>query len=422
MSPAWAIVARIARIGWGQAPGLEHRIVALSTIAAHPITRKNDARMNAPLPQSLGESAETAHLKLFQPGRIGEIEIANRIVMAPLTRSRADEPRGDVPGSEMNIEYYRQRSNAGLIISEGTQVSPAGKGYMATPGIYSHEQVEGWKAITRAVHEAGSKIVAQIWHVGRVSHPQLTGGALPVAPSAIAARVNAYTHEGKVEAPVPHALSTDEIAAIVQEFRRGAANAMRAGFDGVEIHGANGYLIDQFLRDGANQRTDAYGGSVENRCRFALEVVDAVVAEVGAGRVGIRLSPVSPANDLADSNPQAVFGHLVRELDRRGIAFIHFIEGATGGPRELKGFDFEQARREFRGAYIANNGYDRAMAVDAVESGHADAVSFGRPFIANPDLVQRLRTGAALNTPNPKTFYTPGPVGYIDYPALQPAA
>ncbi|GAB3454795.1 alkene reductase [Massilia terrae] len=360
--------------------------------------------------------------KLFQPTRIGDIEIANRIVMAPLTRSRADEAAGDIPGSPMNIEYYRQRSNAGLIISEGTQVSPIGKGYMATPGIYSDAQVEGWKPITQAVHEAGSKIVAQIWHVGRITHPELTGGAQPIGPSAIKPNIVAYTRSGKVEAPEPRELSLADIKQVVDEYRRGAANAIRAGFDGVEIHGANGYLIDQFMRDGANRRTDEYGGSVENRARFALEVVDAVAAEIGAGRVGIRLSPVTPSNDITDSNPQAVFGYLVEELNKRGIAFIHFVEGATGGARDLPGFDFAWARKAFKGAYIANNGYTRDMAIEAVESGHADAVAFGRLFIANPDLVQRLKFNARLNVPNPQTFYSPGPVGYIDYPALDQAA
>lgn len=368
----------------------------------------------------VGVDAE--HHKIFQPARIGDIEVANRVVMAPLTRSRADEPRGDVPGSAMNIEYYRQRSNAGLIISEGTQISPVGKGYMATPGIYSEEQIEGWKPITRAVHEAGSKIVAQIWHVGRVTHPNLTGGVQPVAPSAVTANAIAYTRAGKVELPEPRALALKEIAQIVDEYRRGAANAIRAGFDGIELHGANGYLIDQFLRDGANQRNDAYGGSIENRCRFALEVVDAVVAEIGAGRVGIRLSPVTPANDLSDSNPQALFGYLVEQLNLRGIAFIHFIEGATGGARDVPGFDFAWARKVFNGTYIANNGYDREMALGAVESGHADAVAFGRLYIANPDLVQRLQRNAPLNVPNPQTFYTHGKEGYTDYPALEKAA
>jgi N-ethylmaleimide reductase len=375
--------------------------------------------MNAPLLHALAQAADVDSLKLFQPARIGDIEVANRVVMAPLTRSRADEAAGDIPGSAINLEYYRQRSNAGLIISEGTQVSPVGKGYMATPGIYSDAQVEGWKSITRAVHEAGSRIVAQIWHVGRITHPALTGGTQPLAPSALAPQgVVAYTHQGKVEIPVPHELSTAEIAEVVQQFRRGAANAMRAGFDGVEIHGANGYLIDQFLRDGTNQRSDGYGGSVENRCRFALAVVDAVVAEIGAGRVGIRLSPVTPFNDIIDSDPQAVFGHLVQELDKRGIAFIHFIEGATGGSRDVPGFDYAWARQAFKGCYIANNGYDRAMAVEAVESGRADAVAFGRAYIANPDLVQRLKQDAAFNVPDPQTFYAPGPVGYTDYPTL----
>jgi len=355
---------------------------------------------------------------LFQPSRIGDIDVANRIVMAPLTRSRADEAKGDIPGSAMNVDYYRQRSGAGLIISEGTQVSPVGKGYMATPGIYSEAQVEGWKHITHAVHEAGSKIIAQIWHVGRITHPDLTGGAQPVAPSPLQPQVVAYTHNGKVDVPVPHALTTDEVKQVVQQFRQAAANAMRAGFDGVEIHGANGYLVDQFIRDGANQRTDEYGGSVENRCRFALDVVDACVAEIGAGRVGIRLSPLTSFNDSSDSNPQAVFGHLVEALNTRGIAFIHFIEGETGGPRDLTGFDYAWARQAFKGTYIANNSYTREMAIDAIESGRADAIAFGRLFIANPDLVTRLKLNAALNAPNPKTFYTPGPVGYTDYPTL----
>ncbi|MDE2120075.1 MAG: alkene reductase [Betaproteobacteria bacterium] len=373
--------------------------------------------------QAQAAGSQASELKLFQPTRIGCIDIANRVVMAPLTRSRADEPAGDVPGSDINVEYYRQRSGAGLIISEGTQVSPVGKGYMATPGIYSDAQVDGWRRITEAVHAAGSKMLAQIWHVGRITHPDLTGGAQPIAPSAIAPRdVVAYTHGGKVEIPVPQAMSVEQIAEVVGQFRRAAANALRAGFDGVEIHGANGYLIDQFLRDGANRRDDAYGGSVAARCRFALEIVDAVTAEIGAARVGIRLSPLTPFNDLADSNPQVTFDHLVEQLDRRSIAFVHFIEGATGGSRDVPGFDYARARKSFRGAYIANNGYDRAMALDAVASGRADAVAFGRAFIANPDLVQRLRTGAPLNAPDPKTFYTPGPAGYTDYPSLDDQA
>lgn len=358
------------------------------------------------------------HAALFEPTRIGDIAMANRVVMAPLTRCRADEAAGDIPGSPMNVAYYRQRSTAGLIISEGTQVSPGGKGYRATPGIYSDAQVEGWKPITQAVHEAGGKIVAQIWHVGRITHPDLTGGLAPVAPSAVAPNIMAYGHNGKVPAPVPHALSTAEIQEVVNQFRQGAANAMRAGFDGVEIHGANGYLIDQFLRESTNLRTDGYGGSPEQRIRFALEVVDAVVAEIGAGRTGIRLSPVSPANDSAESQAQAVFGPLVQALNQRGIAFIHFVEGATGGPRDLDGFDFAWARQTFKGAYIANNGYTRDMAIEAIASGRADAVAFGRAFISNPDLVQRLQTNAPLAKAHSNTFYSPGPEGYTDYPSL----
>jgi len=231
--------------------------------------------------------------------------------------------------------------------------------------------------------------------------------------------VVAYTKAGKVDIPTPHVLSVDEIRQVVDQYRQGAANAIKAGFDGVEIHGANGYLIDQFLRDGTNQRTDAYGGSVANRCRFALEVVDAVIQEIGAGKVGIRLSPVTPFNDITDSDPQAVFSHLIEQLSLRGIAFIHMIEGATGGARDIPGFDYQWARKAFKGAYIANNSYDRQMAIDAVESGTADAVAFGRLYISNPDLVQRLQKNAPLTQPDPNTFYAPGPEGYIDYPSLE---
>ncbi len=356
--------------------------------------------------------------RLFEPARIGDIAVANRVVMAPLTRSRADEAAGDLPGSALHVAYYRQRAGAGLIVSEGTQVAAQGKGYPATPGIYSEAQVAGWRAVTDAVHEAGGKIVAQLWHVGRITHPALTGGLPPVAPSAIALPGTARTPSGRQALPTPHALSTAEVGEVVQQFRRAADNALRAGFDGVEIHGANGYLIDQFLRDGSNQRQDRYGGSIERRLRFALEVVDAVVAQIGAGRTGIRLSPVIVSDDIHDSDPQALFGALVQALDRRAIAFIHFVEGALNGSRDAPGFDYAWARRHFRGSYIANNGYTGALAADAVQSGRADAVAFGRLFIANPDLVQRLKAGAALNTPDPSTYYSPGPQGYTDYPAL----
>lgn len=360
----------------------------------------------------------TINKKLFQPTKVGSIELKNRIVMAPLTRSRADEAAGDIPGSDMNIQYYVQRSNAGLIISEGTQISKTGKGYMATPGIYSAEQIQGWRKITDAVHHAGSKIIAQIWHVGRITHPDLTGGTAPIAPSPIKPNVAAYTHNGKVDIPVPHELTIEEIKEVINEFRQAAANAIKAGFDGVEIHGANGYLVDQFIRDSSNQRTDKYGGSIENRTRFALEVVQAVSKEIGADRTGIRLSPLTPFNDLSDSNPQATFGKLIEELNQFNIAFIHVIEGATGGPRDIPGFDYLWARQTFKGSYIANNGYTREMAIETIETNKADAIAFGRAYIANPDLVERLKTGAHLNEPDPQTFYAPGPKGYIDYPLL----
>ena len=374
--------------------------------------------MTAPTPHTNEQTTHVDDLALFKPGFIGGIAVKNRVVMAPLTRCRSDEAAGDIPGSEMNIEYYRQRANAGLIISEGTQVSPAGKGYMATPGIYSEAQVEGWKPITQAVHAAGGKIIAQIWHVGRITHPELTGGTQPIAPSAVKPNMLAYTHNGKVEIPVPHELSLEEVKAVVNEYRQGAANAMKAGFDGVEIHGANGYLIDQFLRDGANKRTDQFGGTVENRARFALEIVDSVIAEIGADKVGIRLSPVTPFNDLSDSEPQAIFGYLIEELNKRNIGFIHMIEGSTGGDRDVPGFDYAWARKTFKGTYIVNNGYTRQMAIDALENSLADAVSFGRAYIANPDLVQRLKINAPLAEGNPQSYYAPGPEGYIDYPAL----
>ncbi len=360
--------------------------------------------------------------KLFQPTRIGDIEVANRVVMAPLTRSRADEAAGDVPGSPMNVEYYRQRSNAGLIISEGTQVSPVGKGYMATPGMYSDAQVEGWKPITQAVHAAGSKIVAQIWHVGRVTHPNLTGGVQPIAPSAVAPNVTAYTHAGKVEAPEPRALALEEIKEIVAEYRRGAANAIRAGFDGIELHGANGYLIDQFLRDSINDRDDGYGGSIAHRTRLLVEVMSAVSQAIGGGRTGLRLSPVTPSNDAGlDSDPGALMKHAVERLAPLRLAYLHLIEGQTGGARDIAPFDYAALRQSFDGACMVNNGYTRDMALLAVASGAADLVAFGKAFIANPDLGRRLREGAPLNVPDVKTFYGGGAAGYTDYPTLDVA-
>ncbi len=350
--------------------------------------------------------------------KVGAIDCKNRVLMAPLTRCRA-LPESDAP-HELNVEYYRQRAGAGLIISEATQILPQGKGYLRTPGVYSVAQEAGWRNITEAVHRAEGKIIAQLWHVGAISHPDFQpNGALPVAASAQNPGGTTHTPLGKRERLTPRALRTDEIPEIVAAFRNAAALCKRAGFDGVEIHGANGYLLENFTRDSTNHRTDAYGGSIENRIRLTLEVVDAVVSVWGEDRVGIRLSPVSNANNCPrDSNPQATYGALVKALNDRKIAFIHFIEGQTGGERTLDGFDFEDARRNFGGTYIGNNRYTGAMAAEAIRTGRVDAVAFGVPFIGNPDLPQRLRTGAPLNEVNTKTYYGPGPVGYTDYPAL----
>ncbi len=354
---------------------------------------------------------------LFSPVRIGEIELKNRVVMAPLTRNRAS--RGSDAPNDLNVAYYRQRAGAGLIITEGTQVSQQGQGYVWTPGMYSDAQTAGWKAITDAVHAEGGKIAAQLWHVGRVSHVSLQpGNGAPVSPSPIQANTKTYIESGFAEVSTPRELSLDEIPAIIGEFVAAAENAKAAGFDGVELHGAHGYLIDQFLRDDSNKRTDAYGGPIENRVRFALEVVEAVSKVFGKGRVGIRISPVSPANDARDSNPQALFEHLVAKLSEAGIAFIHVVEGATRDDRNYLPFDYGALRRAFNGAYIGNNLYTRDLAIEAVASGAADAIAFGRLFIANPDLVERLKANAPLNTPVVETFYGGDARGYTDYPAL----
>jgi N-ethylmaleimide reductase len=355
--------------------------------------------------------------KLFTPLTIGEIDLKNRVVMAPLTRNRAT--RGSDAPNALNVEYYRQRAGAGLIITEGTQVSQQGQGYVWTPGMYSKEQVAGWKAVTDAVHAEGGRIAAQLWHVGRVSHVSLQpGNEAPVAPSPMQAKTKTYIESGFAEVSAPRELALDEIPAIIAEFVAAAENAKAAGFDGVELHGAHGYLIDQFLRDGSNQRTDAYGGSIENRVRFALEVVEAVSTVFGKGRVGIRISPVSPANDVRDSDPQALFEHLAARLSEAGIAFIHVVEGATREARDYLPFDYGALRRAFTGAYVANNSMTRALAIEAVEDGHADAVAFGRLFIANPDLVERLEADSALNEPDVATFYGGDARGYTDYPFL----
>jgi len=356
---------------------------------------------------------------LFLPVTLGPYELSNRIVMAPLTRSRARA--GDVPGP-LAAEYYRQRASAGLIVAEATQISPQGKGYAYTPGIYDAAQVAGWRRVTEAVHEAGGRIFLQLWHVGRISHPSLQpGGALPVAPSAIQPKGNAYTESGFQPFVTPRALGLNELPGIVEQYRKAAMYAREASFDGVEIHAANGYLIDQFLRDGSNSRTDAYGGPVENRCRLLIEVVTAVVGVWGANRVGVRLSPLSPANDIADSDPQALFTYAVEQLNHFHLLYLHVIEGVTGGSRTVeRGFDLQILRRLFNGLYIGNNGYDRALAIEARRAGLLDLVAFGKLYISNPDLVERLREDAPLAPLDPDTLYGGGAKGYTDYPFLRP--
>jgi len=359
----------------------------------------------------------TSASPLFAPLRLGAIELANRIVMAPLTRNRA-EGEGRIP-SPLAPEYYGQRASAGLIVAEATQISPMGQGYMDTPGIYSEAQVAAWRNVTAEVHRRGGKIVLQLWHVGRISHVSLLpDGAAPVAPSALRANAKTYTAEGFSDVSEPRALRLDEIPALIEDYRHAARNAIASGFDGVEVHAANGYLIDQFLRDGSNHRDDAYGGSIENRTRLLFEVVQAVAQEIGAERTGVRLSPVTPANDAHDSDPQPLFERAVERLDPLGLAFLHVIEGATGGPRDNIAFDYAALRARFRGPWLVNNGYDKALAEQVVGSGAADAVAFGRPFIANPDLVERLRRDAPLNPLDANTLYGGGAKGYIDYPTL----
>jgi N-ethylmaleimide reductase len=362
---------------------------------------------------------------LFDPITVGDIALSNRVVMAPLTRNRAP---GAVP-TPLMATYYRQRASAGLLITEATAISHQGQGYSDVPGLYAPEQVAGWKPVTAAVHEAGGKIVTQLWHVGRVSHTALQpNGGAPVAPSAITAKTKTVLIQNGVptfvETSTPRALETSELPGIVDDYRRAAKAAIEAGFDGVEIHAANGYLIDQFLKTGSNQRTDAYGGSIENRARLLVEVVQAITEAIGGGRTGIRLSPVTPANDVVDADPQPLFDYVVRQLARFGLAYVHIIEGATGGPRELadRPFDYAALKAAYRaaggqGAWMVNNGYDLSLANQAVADG-ADLVAFGRPFIANPDLVERLKRGGPFNEGNRATYYGGGEAGYTDYPAL----
>lgn len=346
---------------------------------------------------------------LFDPIQLGDLQLANRIIMAPLTRCRASE--GRVPNDLMR-EYYVQRASAGLILTEATSVTPMGVGYPDTPGIWSDEQVAGWRNITDAVHQAGGKIMLQLWHVGRISDPHYLNGELPVAPSAIAAEGHVSLLRPKTAYVTPRALQTDEIADIVEAYRQGAENAKKAGFDGVEIHGANGYLLDQFLQDSTNKRNDNYGGSIENRARLMLEVTDAVISVWGAGRVGMHLAPRADAHSMGDSHRADTFGYIAQQLGKRGIAFIC--------AREAQGEDSlgPQLKAQFAGVYIANERFDQASATKALADGTADAVAFGVPYIANPDLVQRFASNAPLNPPKPELFYASGAEGYTDYPAL----
>jgi len=348
--------------------------------------------------------------KLFDPIRVGDLDLPNRVIMAPLTRSRA--VGGDRVPNELMAQYYVQRASAGLILTEATAVMPQGVGYADTPGIWSEAQVEGWKMVTDAVHAAGGRIFLQLWHVGRISDPSFLDGELPVAPSAIPAAGHVSLLRPKRDYPTPRALDTEEIPGIVAAFRKGAENAKLAGFDGVEIHGANGYLLDQFLQDKTNKRTDAYGGSIENRARLMLEITDACIAVWGASRVGMHLAPRGDAHDMGDTNPAETFGYVATELGKRGIAFICARE-ALGANRLGPAL-----KKAFGGVYIANEKMTRESAEQVIASGEADAVAFGQLFIANPDLPKRLKLNAPLNTPQPDTYYHPGAEGYVDYPAL----
>lgn len=355
-------------------------------------------------------------LDLFSPLKLGAIPLKNRMVMAPLTRNRAGE--GGVP-QPINVTYYEQRATAGLIITEATPISPMAHGYPALPGIYTDAQIAGWKAITDAVHAQGGKIVIQLWHVGRISHPTLLPNqAVPVAPSAIKPAGQAFTYQGLQDYVTPRALELDELPTIVQDYVHATRCAIAAGFDGVEVHAANGYLLDQFLRDGTNQRDDAYGGSLENRARLLLEVVQAVVDTIGADKVGVRISPVNPFNDMKDSQPQQTFNYVAQALNRFDLAYLHAVEGGIHGGGESEPFDFDALRKLFKNGYIANLSYDKDRANAAIASGHADAVAFGVPFIANPDLVSRYAKGAPLNEADSSTFYGGTEKGYTDYPFL----
>ncbi|KAB0680689.1 alkene reductase [Aureimonas leprariae] len=355
--------------------------------------------------------------KLFEPFDLGPTRLANRAVMAPLTRSRATSE--GVPKA-MHVEYYRQRAGAGLIISEATNISPQGRGYAWTPGIFSDEQVSAWKKVTDAVRAEGGRIFLQLWHVGRISHPDLQlGGAAPVSASAVKPEGQAFTEAGFKPHETPRALEESELPGLVQDYVKATRNARAAGFDGVEVHSANGYLLDQFLRDGTNKREDRYGGSVENRMRFPLEVLDAVIEAWDNDHVGIRISPVTiMGGNNTETDKQGLFNAYVEEIAKRRPIYLHVIEGQTGGDRKQDGFDYEALRQRFDGAYMGNNDYDLDLATKQLETGEVDLICFGKPFISNPDLVTRLSLGAPLNDWDKDTFYGGDEKGYTDYPAL----
>ena len=356
---------------------------------------------------------------LFERVTVGAFQLANRVVMAPLTRNRAG--LGLVPGP-FAVDYYRQRATAGLIIAEATQISAQAQGYSGTPGCYSEAQVQGWRKVTDAVHAQGGTIVVQLWHTGRISHTSFQrDGLAPVGPSAIRANAKTFIADhGFVDCSTPRALQLEETPGIVADFRHASMRALDAGFDGVELHGAHGYLLDAFLRNGSNHRTDAYGGSIENRARLLLEVAEACAKAIGPDRLGVRISPVSTAGDAHDSDPQPLFEHVVARLSPLRLAYLHVVEGETGGARDSLPFDFAALRDRFEGNWMVNNGYDRQTAIQAISSGRADLVSFGRPFISNPDLVERLKDNAPLSPlMAPDTLYGGGAHGYTDYPALE---
>ncbi len=359
---------------------------------------------------------------LLSPVKLGRYELRNRVVMAPMTRDRADNP--DFAPTALHAEYYGQRAGAGLIVTEGSQVSPQGVGYVNTPGIHSQAQISGWKKVTEAVHARGGRIFLQLWHVGAVSHPDFHGGALPVSASAFNPQAKAYTPDGGLKDTVAaRALETHEVKAVVKDFVQGAVNAIAAGFDGVEIHGANGYLVQQFLRDSSNQRTDEYGGSIENRARFLFEIVEGVTKAVGADRTGLRLSPTNTWNSPADSDSRALYDYVIGKLNGYSLAYLHLRDagGPVTDPTQVADVTGHY-RKLYKGTLITNTGYTRESGNAAVAEGRADLVAFGVPFIGNPDLVERFRSGAELAKADPATFYTPGAKGYTDYPALQSAA